>query len=182
MVPWQGDLKLWTMRSNVLEPTVPQGSTLIVHTQWCVLHRGDIVAFKAPARNLPDLWVLRIRFVPGDELPESLPRDDQPSPVPRSHYWLQGGDRAYDSRIMGLLQLSKIRGVVIGLLYDGPSFPLSAQGTQDLSSRGFECATRFATGYLDIKIIARSMPEKREGPERSQPVRDPTAKALIVPP
>ena len=55
LVPWQHDLKLWVMRGTNLEPTVPAGSTLLVQTQWRVIHRGDIVVFKAPAINLPYL-------------------------------------------------------------------------------------------------------------------------------
>ncbi len=59
------------MRGPNLEPTVPGGSTLLVQTRWRVIRRGDIVVFKAPAVNLPYLWVLRTRFVPDDMLPES---------------------------------------------------------------------------------------------------------------
>ncbi|MDA8193410.1 MAG: hypothetical protein M0Z53_05365 [Thermaerobacter sp.] len=117
---WQRDLALWTMRGTNLEPTVPEGSTLLVQTRWRVIHRDDIVVFKAPAINLPYLWVLRIRLVPGDLLPESLQRDDRPLQLPESHYWLQGGDRAYDSRHFGFLPGSAIRGIVLGLLQGGP--------------------------------------------------------------
>ncbi len=120
LVTWQHDLKLWTMRGTNLEPTVPEGSTLLVKTRWRVIHRGDIVVFKAPAINLPYLWVLRIWLVPGDILPESLQRDDRPLQLPDSHYWLQGGDHAYDSRHFGLLPVSGIRGIVLGLLQGGP--------------------------------------------------------------
>lgn len=104
------------MRSANLEPTVPEGSTLLVQIRWRVIHRGDIVAFKAPAINMPYLWVLRIGHIPGDVLPESLRRGGQPCEVPESHYWLEGGVHAYDSRYFGLLPVTAIRGIVLALL------------------------------------------------------------------
>lgn len=120
LVPWQGDLKLWHMQGRGLEPAVPDGSTLLVHTQWRVLRRGDIVVFKAPPINLSSLWVMAIRFVPGDRLPESRQKADQPDQVPEDYYWVER-ERSLDSRHWGLLPVSNIRGVVLGLLHDGPS-------------------------------------------------------------
>lgn len=124
LVPWQHDLKLWAMRGTNLEPTVPAGSTLLVQTPWRVIHRGDIVVFKAPAMNLPYLWVLRVGWVPGDILPDSLQQDDRSPQLPDSHYWLQGGHRALDSRHFGPIPVSAIRGIVLGLLHDGPSITI----------------------------------------------------------
>ena len=123
LIPWQKGLKLWTMQSDSLEPTIPQGSTLLVHTKWCVIHREDIVVFKSPADNLPFLWVMRIRFVPGDVLPEPLRKPDLPPQVPQNQYWVQQ-DGGLDSRHFGPLHVSQIRGVVVGLLHGGPTFTI----------------------------------------------------------
>ncbi len=123
LVPWQRGLKLWAMRGPGLEPTVPEGSTLLVYTRWRVIRRGDIVVFKAPYDNLPFLWTMAVRFVPGDVLPEPLQQDDRPPEVPENHYWVQRDAAAHDSRRFGLLHVSAIRGVVIGLLYGGPLLP-----------------------------------------------------------
>lgn len=123
LVPWQRGLKLWTMRGPGLEPTVPEGSTLLVHTRWRVIRRGEIVVFKAPYHNLPFLWTMAVRFVPGDVLPEPLQPDDRPLEVPENHYWVQRDSAAHDSRRFGLLHVSAIRGVVIGWLYGGPWLP-----------------------------------------------------------
>ena len=120
LVPWQRGLKLWAMRSPGLEPTVPEGSTLLVHTRWRAIRCGDLVVFKAPYRNLPFLWTMTVRFVPGDVLPECLLQNDRPPEVPQNHYWVQRDGAAHDSRRFGLIHVSAIRGVVIGLLYDGP--------------------------------------------------------------
>lgn len=123
LFPWQKGLKLWTMRSDRLEPTIPQASTLLVHTEWRVIHRDDIVVFKSPADNLPFLWVMRVRLVPGDVLPEPLRKQDLPRQVPPNQYWVQQ-DGGLDSRHFGLLNVSQIRGVVVGLLHGGPAFTI----------------------------------------------------------
>ncbi len=56
-------------------------------------------------------------------LPEPLRGPDLPPQVPPNQYWVQQ-DGGLESRHFGLLHVSQIRGVVVGLLHGGPTFTI----------------------------------------------------------